>query len=126
MSQQQLRSEPRFEGEVAAAYPIALLESVRSHDRPGEVLEDEQFAESLPRRLGLTGIVETQIRRYEDARRAGRQVQLDEVAGLIRLVLRRPDADAILREAGQRAARWHCRNSPRWWQRLSLRLPAAV
>lgn len=80
--------------------PLALLESVRAHDRPREVLEDEDLAASLPRRLGLTGVIEAQIRRYREATRRGREVPVDEVVDLIRLVLRRPDADPILREAG--------------------------
>jgi len=48
---------------VAPLLPLVLLESVRAHDRPREVLEDEDLAASLPRRLGLTGVVETQIPR---------------------------------------------------------------
>src|SRR5690606_9092655 len=47
--------------------PLALLEAVRTRDKPREVLEDEDLAASLPRRLGLTSVVESQIRRYEEA-----------------------------------------------------------
>jgi hypothetical protein len=93
-----------FEGDVVAAYPLALLESVRAHDHPGEVLEEEDLTVSLPRRLGLSGVVETQIMRYESAQRAGRTVSLNEVIGLLRLVLRRPDAELIVRETGVRIA----------------------
>lgn len=93
-----------FEGDVVAAYPLALLESVRAHEHPGEVLEEEDLTVSLPRRLGLSGVVETQIMRYESAQRAGRTVSLNEVIGLLRLVLRRPDAELIVRETGVRIA----------------------
>lgn len=94
---------------VRADMPLAVLESVRSHDRPMEILEEEDLASSLPRRLGLTGVVESQIHRYRIARRRRERVPGDEVADLLRLVLRRPDADAILREAGRELARHHGR-----------------
>jgi hypothetical protein len=123
MSQQESEPRPRAEGSVAAAFPLALLESMRAHDRPGEVLEDEVLSVSLPRRLGLTGVVETQIMRYEEARRSGRAVPLAEVVSLIRLVLRRPDAEPILRETGQRVARWRFRRVPALWVRLLRHAP---
>jgi predicted hydrocarbon binding protein len=126
MSRQEANVKPRFDGHVAAAYPLALLESIRAHDRPGEVLEDEDLSISLPRRLGLTGVIETQIFRYESARKAGRAVPLDDVMGLIRLVMRRPDAEPILRETGQRMARWHFRRAPRLWTRVLHRAPASL
>ena len=59
---------------VLAALPLALLQSTRSHDRPGEVLEDEDLSASLPRRLGLSGVIESQIQRYETAARSGKRV----------------------------------------------------
>lgn len=126
MSHQEANVKPRFEGNVAAAFPLALLESVRAHDRPGEVLEDEDLTVSLPRRLGLTGVIETQIFRYEAARKAGRAVPLDEVMSLIRLLMRRPDAEPILRETGQRMARWHYRRAPGLWTRVLHRAPARL
>jgi hypothetical protein len=126
MSQQEPATERQFEGSVTAAFPIALLEAMRAHDRPGEILEDEDLTVSLPRRLGLTGVVETQIQRYEAAQRGGRAVRLDELVGLLRLVLRRPDAEPILRETGQRIARWQFRNTPELWQRLLHRGPARL
>lgn len=125
MSQHPAGMAPPVEGSVPAAFPIALLEAMRSHDRPGEILQDEDVMISLPRRLGLTGVVETQIARYETARRAGRSVRLDEVIGLIRLVMRRPDAEPILRETGQRLARWQFRRTPELWQAILHRAPAA-
>jgi hypothetical protein len=118
MSQHGTNAGPQFEGSVAAAFPLALLEAVRSHDRPGEILEDEDLTVSLPRRLGLTGVVETQIQRYITASRTGRLVPLSEALGLFRLVMRRPDAEPILRETGQRIARWRFRRTPGMWQGL--------
>jgi hypothetical protein len=93
--------------DIPPVLPLALLESVRSHDRPGEILEDEDLSVSLPRRLGLTGVVERQMMQYQEAAKKGRKVSLDDVTSLIRLVLRRPDAEAIMRDTGQRVARIH-------------------
>lgn len=126
MSQYGESAEPRFEGSVPAAFPLALLQSVRAHDHPGEVLEDEDLTISLPRRFGLTGVVDTQIRRYESDERAGRQIGLNEVASLITLVMRRPDAETILRETGQRFARWRFERRPKPFAPLLRRGPAAL
>ncbi|CAN5829716.1 hypothetical protein BH23GEM9_BH23GEM9_37110 [soil metagenome] len=123
MSTQGANAEPRFEGVVVAAFPLALLESVRSHDRPGEILEDEDLTVSLPRRLGLTVVFETQIQRYENAQRTGTTVSLNEVMSLFRLVLRRPDAETILRETGQRVARWAFSRAPAAWTAVLRRSP---
>lgn len=97
---------------VTALLPLALLESIRQHDRPREMLEDEDLSESLPRRLGLTSVVESQIYRYEQARKRGNRVPGEEVQDLLRLVLRRPDAEAILLEAGRVVARRHYARAP--------------
>lgn len=87
------------QGAVHAALPLALMESVRTHDRPVEVLEDEDLTSSLPRRFGLSTVMLKQIQLYESASRAGKTVPLEEFLGLIRLVLKRPDSVPILREA---------------------------
>jgi hypothetical protein len=126
MSRQEADVKPQFDGNVTAAFPLALLESVRSHDRPGEVLEDEDLMISLPRRLGLTGVIETQIFRYEADQKAGRHVRLDEVMSLLRLVMRRPDVEPILRETGQRMARWYFRRAPEMWTRVLHRGPVRL
>lgn len=87
--------------------PLAILESIRKHDRPTEVLQDEDLTASLPRRLGLTGVVESQIHRYQIARRRRERIPREDVANLLRLVLRRPDAEPILRHAGRSLAAQH-------------------
>jgi predicted hydrocarbon binding protein len=92
-----------------ADLPLAILESVRHHDRPEELLEDEDLATSLPRRLGLTGVVDSQIHRYRTAQKKRERVSSAQVADLLRLVLRRPDAEPILHEAGAAIAREHGR-----------------
>src|SRR5690606_2631586 len=85
---------------VAPLLPLVLHESVRAHDRPREVLEDEDLAASLPRRLGLTGLLATQLRRYDEAVCTRRGVPAADVRGPFRLRLGRPDAEPILRVAG--------------------------
>jgi len=107
MSTARLETRTTAQGAVHAALPLALMESVRTHDRPVEVLEDEDLTLSLPRRFGLSPVMLKQIQRYEGASRAGKTVPLEEFLGLIRLVLKRPDSVPILREAGNRIAR-HC------------------
>jgi predicted hydrocarbon binding protein len=92
-------------GHVLPVLPLALLETVRDQDRPVEILEAEDLSVSLPRRLGLTGIVSTQIQRYEAAVASGSRVPVPELTSLLQLVLRRPDAEPILRETGRRVAR---------------------
>ncbi|MBW3553601.1 MAG: hypothetical protein KY466_08825 [Gemmatimonadetes bacterium] len=109
-----------------ADLPLAILESVRTHDRPAEVLEDEDLTASLPRRLGLTGVVESQIHRYRIARKRGERIPYTEVGDLLRLVLRRPDSEPILRAAGQIIARQH-RGRPLYrFAALARFLPGAL
>jgi hypothetical protein len=114
------------DGAVLAALPLALLQSTRSHDRPGEVLEDEDLSVSLPRRLGLSGVIESQIRQYETAARGGKRVPADEFNNLLKLVLRRPDAEPILRETGARVAQRQFERVPAWWLTILRILPRAA
>ena len=115
-----------YEGAVLAALPLALLAATRAHDRPSEVLEDEDLSVSLPRRLGLSGVIESQIHRYETAARSGKRVANDEFVNLLKLVLRRPDAEPILRDTGARVARRQFDNVPPLWLKLLRALPRAV
>ncbi len=101
-------------GHVVPILPLALLEAVRTHDRPVEVLEDEDLTVSLPRRLGLSDVVLSQIRRYEAEVAAGRRVPMPELVDLLRLVLRRPDAAEILMDAGRDVARTRFKRVPDW------------
>lgn len=107
-----------------AYLPLSLLLAVRAHDRPGEILESEDLTASLPRRLGLSGVIEREIQNYERAARRGRSVDASDVINLIRLVLRRPDAEAILRDTGERVAQEYVERVPRLWLRLARALPA--
>src|SRR5262245_43069286 len=116
-------AEPRIEGSASAFLPMMLLEAVHAHDRPEEILEDEDLTVSLPRRLGLTGVIDAQKRRYESAAKARKKVPLDEFASLLRLVLKRPDAEAILRDTGHRMANHSFRKVPDSYIKLLRALP---
>lgn len=77
-----------------------------------EILESEDPTRTMPRRLGLSDVVERQMRAYRDDVR--RRVRLDdaEVIDLFRLVIRRPDGEEIFRRAGDVLA--DSGNPPRW------------
>lgn len=81
---------------------------------------------SMPRRLGLTGVVDNQIRHYQAAENDRRPVLLDEVANLIKLVLKRDDAAMILRETGRRLAEQHFKRLPEGYVRMLRVLPSGL
>lgn len=85
--------------------PLALLEAVRDQDRPVEILEAEDLSASLPRRFGLSGVVTSQIQRYEAAVSSGTRVPVADLVSLLQLVLRRPDGATIVKEMGRRVTR---------------------
>jgi predicted hydrocarbon binding protein len=78
---------------------------MRDMDRPEEVLEGENLSTSLPRRFGLNDVVFTQIHRFREEVRRKRAQSEAEIENLLRLVIRRPDAEEIFEEAGRRMAR---------------------
>ncbi|HUE96146.1 MAG TPA: hypothetical protein VMN39_05775, partial [Longimicrobiaceae bacterium] len=85
---------------------LLLLETMRDRDRPPEVLEEEDVSTSLPRRLGLSEVVRLQIQKFTQEVKLKRPQVSSQVEDLIRLVIRRPDAEEIFVEAGQQVARW--------------------
>lgn len=111
---------------INPVFPLLLLETMRDMDRPDEVLEGENLAASLPRRLGLSDVVYLQIHKLREETKRRRPQTAEVVADLVRLVIRRPDAEEIFEEAGRRLARhaWK-EKSPvaRGWLKL---LPAGV
>ena len=92
---------------VGPAIALAILEALRTIDTPEEVLEDEAFAYSLPRRLGLNDVVENQMRRYADLRRRGHTLELSELDSLVALIGRREDARTVFDAAGTQLANDH-------------------
>lgn len=100
------QQEPSMEGRgrIRAEVALALLETMRSQDLPEEVLEDEDLTVTLPRRLGLSDVIDAQIRRYREDVRSRRRVTDAEFRDLVRLVVRRPDSEDIFLEVGERLA----------------------
>jgi hypothetical protein len=80
---------------------LALLEALRDMDRPVEILDEEDVTLTMPRRFGLSGVVDAQIRRYEREARHGRRIPAAEVNDLIRLATRRDDAHELFTRVGR-------------------------
>lgn len=108
-------------GRVRPGIALAILEALRTVDTPKEALEDEAFHRSLPRRLGLSDVVASQMRRYADLRDRGGAVESAEFRDLLRLIGRRPDAHNVFAVAGRRLAEEHL-DHPRVAVRLARRL----
>lgn len=109
---------------VQAIVALRLLEVMRDQDLPMEVLEDEDPTVTMPRRLGLSDVVDRQIRTYRsDVRRRTRLTDA-EIRDLFRLVIRRPDAEEIFYRVGQLLAGRE--RSGGWTRRVPRRLALAV
>ena len=89
---------------IAPVVALTVLEVIRDQDLPSEVLVDEDPSVTMPRRLGLSEVVEQQIRRYRDDVRKGDRASDEEIRDLFRLVIRRPDSEEVFFEAGRRLA----------------------
>jgi hypothetical protein len=101
---------------VQAVVALRLLEVLRDMDLPVELLEDEDPSRTMPRRFGLSDVVERQIRTYrEDARKRARLTD-DEVRGLFRFVIRRPDGENVFHRVGRLLA--DADRPPRWVRML--------
>jgi len=90
---------------VHAIIPLALFEAIRSLDSPTDDGLDEFHHELTVKRLGMNRTVQVQIERYDRLTRADKWVEAEEVAALLRLAGRRPDAGLVYTEAGRRAAK---------------------
>jgi len=86
---------------VAALVGLALLEVIRAQDFPAEILGDENPAQTMPRRLGLSEAVEQQIRRFRAEVKTRGRITDEEMEALFRLVLKRPDAREVFFQAGE-------------------------
>ncbi len=85
--------------------PLSLLEAVRRVDMPDNDLEAEFVHELRNKRFGLSDTVFAQIKRFTEAVRRKQRTDFGEAAGIARLIGRRPDAEAVFREAGRCFAR---------------------
>lgn len=90
---------------VDSLLPLSLLHAVRNVDTPVGDFEAEFVPELRNKRLGLSETVYTQIRRYSDAVKRNQRTPVDESVALARLIGRRPDAEAVFRDAGRYLAK---------------------
>ena len=91
-------SRRRIRSDVA----LTLFEVIRQQDLPSEVLEDEDPSVTMPRRLGLSDVVEARIRHAREDVKRGVRISDEEFHDLVRLVTKRPDAAEIFRLVGVR------------------------
>lgn len=90
---------------IDSLLPLSFLEAVRNVDSPQGDFEAELTHELRNKRLGLSDTVYAQIRRYTDLVKRNQRATHDEVVALAKLLGRRPDAEAVFREAGKHLAR---------------------
>ncbi len=86
---------------VQAVVALRLLEVMRDMDLPGEVLEEEDPTRTIPRRFGLSDVVERQIRQFRDDVRRRVRLSDHDVSALFRFVIRRPDGAQVFHRVGR-------------------------
>jgi predicted hydrocarbon binding protein len=106
--------------------PLSLLEAVRTVDMPSGELETEFVHELRNKRLGLSDTVFAQIKRYTEAVKRGQRGPTDDAVALAKLIGRRPDAEAVFREAGRILARQAYKTISPVTRRMMLLLPAIL
>lgn len=111
---------------VDALLPLSFLEAVRAVDRPDDDPDTEFVAELRNKRLGLSDTVYAQIRRYTEAARRHQRQEADEVAGIARLIARRPDAEAVFHAAGRYLGERAYAALPGHTRRAAHQLPALL
>ncbi len=89
---------------VSAVVALTLLEVIQMRDRPSEFFEEEDTSITMPRRLGLSDVVERQVRNYQEEVKRGRKISDGEFSNLVGLVIKRPDSEEVLFECGKRLA----------------------
>jgi hypothetical protein len=95
-----LASPPRSR-RIQAVVALRLLEVMRDMDLPPEFLEEEDTTRTMPRRFGLSDVVDRQIRTHrEDVRKRVRLTD-EDVRGLFRFVIRRPDGAQVFHRVGR-------------------------
>ncbi len=108
---------------INAMVPLAVLEAVRSLDRPTSAVLEELPQDFVPKRLGASRTVQGQIERYARLAGQGSGVGVEELIQLLRLVGRRNDAGLVFSDAGRRAARHAMRTMPAAARGLHRALP---
>jgi hypothetical protein len=89
---------------IRARLALAILEVLQAQDTPSEVLEDENPSQTMPRKLGLSGVVDRQVQLYRSDAMKRARITDGQFHDLVQLVIRRPDAPEIFWRAGRRMA----------------------
>jgi hypothetical protein len=108
---------------VDARLPLALLQAVQRQDTPPELMPDEHPHSFFPHRLGLSSVVEVQIRQFRHLARRRRRVAETEVVALLELIARRSDAGAVFTAAGRELAGFYFSGTKGLLRRIARRLP---
>ena len=111
---------------VDALLPLSLLEAVRNIDTPQGDFEAELTHELRNKRFGLSETVYAQIRRYSDLVRRHQRASQEEAVALAKLLGRRPDVEAVYRDAGRHLARESYLTISPFKRRAMLVLPAII
>ncbi|MGQ0537897.1 MAG: hypothetical protein ACT4R6_03035 [Gemmatimonadaceae bacterium] len=113
---------------VDARLPLSFLEAVRSVDSPDKFAEAEieLVGELRNKRLGLSDTVYMQIQRYSEAVKRNQRTARDEAIALAKLIGRRPDAEAVFRQAGRILALEAYRTLPFTSRALVRLLPGLI
>jgi hypothetical protein len=74
---------------------------MRDMDLPVEVLEEEDTTRTIPRRFGLSDVVDRQIRAFREDVRKGVRLTDEDVHALFRFVIRRPDGAEVFHRVGR-------------------------
>lgn len=106
--------------------PLSLLEATRKVDLPDGDYDAEFVAELRNKRFGLSDTVFAQIKRFAEAVRRRQPQSFDEAKGLATLIGRRPDAEAVFREAGRYLARHSYGTISPLTRRITLVFPAIL
>ncbi len=85
--------------------PLSLLDAVRAVDLPSGDFDTELVHELRNKRFGLSDTVLAQLKRYQEAVRRNQRPSVEDARALATLIGRRPDAEAVFREAGRILAR---------------------
>jgi len=100
-------TNPKNHRRVKAIVGLRLLEVVRDRDLPTELLEEEDPARTIPRRLGLSDVVDRQIRTYGDDVQKGVHLMDQGITDLFTLVNRRSDSDEVFFNTGRELVEVH-------------------
>lgn len=92
---------PGGKARVSSVVGLSLLEVIRALDLPTEVLAAEDPTQTMPRRLGLSEVVDQQIRLFREQVRKREKITDQQTQALFHLVLRRPDSEDAFLHAGE-------------------------